>query len=214
MPRWLYAVLIALTAALWWAGHRSSAPMAASLDGNPAMTACRAPPSPPDGLQSLQSDLGGRLAAFRMGDATIFPLAGFSVQARVLSREDYSLGREADYSPTDLALGWGPMGEPGLARRLNVHQGGRWYRYGWGGEGPPMAPAEIVRNSANMHMVPVDRDVARALSSVAADDIVRIRGWLVRIEGDNGWRWQSSLSRDDSGPGACELVLVCSIEKR
>lgn len=213
MPRWLYAVLIALTAALWWAGQRNSAPMAAGLEGNPAMTVCRAPPAPPDGLQSLQSDVGGRLSAFRMGDATIFPLAGFSVQARVLSREDYSLGREADYSPTDLALGWGAMSEPGLASRLNVRQGGRWYRYGWGGEGPPMAPSEIVRNSANMHMIPVDRDVARALSSVDADDIVRIRGWLVRIEGDNGWRWQSSLSRDDSGPGACELVLVCSIEK-
>ena len=38
-------------------------------------------------------------------------LAGFSVEARVLGREDYRFDREADYAPTDLALGWGRMTE-------------------------------------------------------------------------------------------------------
>lgn len=162
----------------------------------------------------MQSEIAGKMAAFRIGEATVSPLAGFSVQARVLSREDYSLGREADYSPTDLALGWGPMAEPGMAEKLHIRQGGRAYRYEWGNEGPPMAPGQIVRNSANMHMVPADRGVARALAGVHAGDAVRVSGWLIRIDRDDGWRWQSSLSRDDSGAGACELVLVCSIESR
>jgi len=46
---------------------------------------------------------------------------------------------------------------------------------------------------------------------IGAGDVVRIDGWLIRIDGDEGWHWQSSLSREDSGAGACELVLVCSI---
>ena len=29
----------------------------------------------------------------------------------------------------------------------------------------------------------------------------------------DGWRWRSSLTRDDSGGGACELVYVCSITR-
>lgn len=214
MPRWLYALLIFLVGLLWWVGHRGSASLAATTDGNAIMRICQAAPSPPEAMQTLQLDAEGRVSPFRMGEATISPLAGFSLQARVLSRENYSMGRDADYSPTDLALGWGPMAEPGMAKRLEVRQGGRWYRYGWGGEGPPLAPDMIVHTSANMHMVPANADVARALAAVSADDVIRLRGWLVRIDGDNGWHWQSSLTRDDSGSGACELVLLCSIEKR
>lgn len=131
----------------------------------------------------------------------------------MLSRENYSLGPESRYSPVDLALGWGPMAAPGMTDRLHVSQGGRWYRYRWGNDGPPMPVDTIVRNSANMHMVPFDAAVARQLRGIDEGDVVRINGWLLNIEGDGGWRWQSSLSREDSGPGACELVLVCSIEK-
>lgn len=213
MPRWLYALLFVLFAALCWAGYRGSAPMAATaLDGGGAVSC---PPPPVFFLESglpMQSEVGGKMAPFRLGNATVLPLAGFAVQARVLSREDYSLGAEADFSPTDLALGWGPMGAPGMADVLSVSQGGRAYRYSWGNEGPPMAPDQIVRNSANMHMVPADQTVARALSRVNAGDAVRLSGWLIRIDRDDGWRWQSSLTREDSGNGACELVLVCSIE--
>ena len=214
MPRWLLALLAFLVAILWWVGHRGSASLAASTDGNAVLRICQAAPSPPDGMQTLQLDAGGQVLPFRMGQATISPLAGFSLQARVLSRENYSMGRESDYSPTDLALGWGPMAAPGMADRLHVSQGGRWYRYRWDDDGPPLPVGTIVRSSANMHMVPANADVARALSAISDEDVIRLRGWLVRIDGDSGWHWQSSLSRDDSGSGACELVLVCSIEKR
>ena len=148
-----------------------------------------------------------------MPGARIEPLAGLSMQARVLRREDYVFGEESRYSPTDLALGWGPMAAPGMARRLNITQASRWYRYSWDQRGPPLPPAEVLRNSTNMHMVPADRGVARALSQVRPDETVRVDGWLIRIQQDDGWRWNSSTSRDDSGEGACELILVCSIRR-
>ena len=212
MPRWLVAVLFVLLVTLWWVGHRRSSPTAFGSGGT-AMVCPTAPMfSNPD--EPLQSDVAGRMSPFRMDSATISPLAGFSLQARVLSRENYHMGREADYSPTDLALGWGPMSASGLADRLHVSQDGRWYRYEWGNEGPPLAPDLIRRDSANMHMVPADRGVADALEHVRTGDIVRLNGWLIRIDDDRGWHWQSSLSREDTGSGACELVLVCSIETR
>jgi len=209
MPRWLWALLFGLFAALWWMGHRGSMPTAA-LQGN-GLARCPMPPPFADSNQPRQSALDGQLAPFRFGNATISPLAGFSLEARVLSRENYSIGPSADYSPTDLALGWGPMSEPGMAKKLHVSQAGRWYHYGWGGDGPPLAPDVIIRNSANMHMVPADPSVARSLQAIDAGDMVRVDGWLIRIDSDKGWHWQSSLSRDDSGGGACELVLVCAI---
>lgn len=214
MPRWLWALLFALFATLWLASHHGFAPAAATLGGSGGFVACPLPPSLAEVNVPMQTSVHGKMAPFRLGQATISPLAGFSLQARVLRRENYSLDREARYSPTDLALGWGPMAKPGLAEKLDVSQGNRWYRYRWGSEGPPMAPELIARHSANMHMVPADRQVTSALARISEGDTVRIDGWLVRIDGDDGGHWQSSLSRDDQGPGACELIYLCSIQVR
>ncbi len=214
MSRWIWIALIGLSAALWWKGQRHAAPMAASALSDGASIEC-VPPRPfTDPDQPLQSPLDDRMPAFRLGAAKVTPLAGFSLQARVLSREDYSLGAEAEYSPTDLALGWGPMTDPDITGKLDISQGGRWYHYRWGEAGPPIPLRQIIGYSANMHMVPADGLVARSLEKVRDGDTVRIDGWLIRIDRDDGWRWQSSLTREDSGGGACELVYVCSIEKQ
>lgn len=210
MPRWLWLSVLAVLAGLWWFGHSSPLPTAVAQSGGNVL--CALPPAFEDPDQPLQSAASSRMSPFRLGAATVTPLAGFSLQATVLSRENYSFGREADYSPTDLALGWGPMKDPALADKLDISQSGRWYHYHWGGEGPPIPLPDIISHSANMHMVPANRSVAESLAHVHQGDSVRLAGWLIRIDGDDGWHWQSSLTRDDSGDGACELVYVCSLE--
>ena len=130
----------------------------------------------------------------------------------MLGREDYLMGREAEFSPTDLALGWGRMTDDAVLAQLAISQGGRWYRYRWKTD-PPIPLGEIVRSSANMHMVPADDAVAAALHDVDAGDRVRIDGWLVQVNTPDGWRWRNSLTREDSGGGACEVVYVCSITR-
>ena len=129
----------------------------------------------------------------------------------MLGREDYHMGREATFSPTDLALGWGRMADEAVLAQLEISQGGRWYRYRWRDQ-PPIPTDEIIRSSANMHVVPADEAVAGALGRIKARQHVRIDGWLVRIDAADGrWHWRSSLSREDSGDGACELVYACAI---
>jgi hypothetical protein len=207
---WLALAVVLLLVGLAWRG--AHAPGAAPPAGYAHVT-CTLPPAFDDPAIPKQSPADG-MEPFRLGRARVVPLAGLSLEARVLSREDYSRGAEAEFSPTDLALGWGPMAAPGMADALDVSQSGRWYRYSWGSEGPPLPPRQIARNSANMHLVPADADVAAALDRVRAGDTVRLEGWLVRIERDDGWRWRSSLSRDDTGQGSCELVYVCSLRAR
>ena len=212
MPRWLVGTFALLLALGWWLAHRNSAPLAAMTGAGGASKACRSLMVPKTLEGAVQSEQA--TPPFRVGDAMLTPLAAFSVAGRVLGREDYHFDHGSAWSPTDLALGWGPMAAPGMAERLNVSQGARFYLYRWGSEGPPMSPDEIVRNSSNMHMVPADKAAADALSRVRAGEQVRIDGWLLRIDGDDGSTWQSSLSRDDSGDGACELVLVCTLERK
>lgn len=210
MARWAWILIAGGLAALLWAARPGQAPAypPAMADGRPV--ACVLPPAA-SGQPPLQSALPATIKAFRVGDFTVSPLAGFSAEARVLSREDYRFGPESALSPTDLALGWQRMADPSIYRRLDISQSGRWYHYRWGAEGPPLPLEEIIRSSANMHLVPADETVARALDRVRPDQTVRIQGWLVEARRDDGWTWRSSLSREDSGGGACELIYVCAL---
>jgi hypothetical protein len=211
MPRWLWLALLLSGGLLLWAA--SGGPPAAVADASrQGGIPCPLPPRFASPDEPLQTPVPPGLSPFSMDGARVTPLAGFSLQARILGREDYSLGSESRFSPTDLALGWGPMAAEGMADRLGVTQGSRWYRYRWGNEGPPLPPAIIARTSANMHLVPADAAVAAAIDRTRDGQVVRLQGWLVRIDDPSGWHWQSSLSRDDTGAGACELVLVCAID--
>ena len=207
---WL--ILIALLSGLgWWYSPVSPrVPATAALAAEAVPAACTLPPRVAPGDVPLQSALAGTMAPVRLRAATLSPLAGFSIDARVLSRRDYSLGREAELSPTDLALGWQRMADDAVLSRLEINQGNRWYHYRWRGD-PPIAPREIARSSANMHLIPADAATARALRAVSRDDRVRIEGWLVEVRAADGWHWRSSTSRDDSGQGGCEVVYVCAV---
>ena len=208
----LLGLLLALGLAGGWLASR--APSAPALaNASMPMPACPLPPRVARGEAPLQSDVPPDLRVIALQGATLQPLAGFSVAARVLGREDYRLGREADFSPTDLALGWGRMGDDVVIAALDIGQSARWYRYRWQGA-PPIPADEIARSSANMHMIPASDEVAAALHRIRRDDRVRIDGWLVQVDADDGWRWRSSLRRDDSGGGACELVYVCAITRK
>lgn len=208
LRHWLVAcVLVALAG--WWLQRTPEAPAAA--DG--ATVSCPSPPRVMAGDPPLQSAVPAGVGEFRLRPATLRPLAGFSIDARVLSRQDYSMGREADLSPTDLALGWGPMREEAVVSRLDISQSNRWYHYRWR-DAPPIAVDQMVRSSANMHMIPSDAAAAAELGRVRDGDRVRIDGWLVEAVAPDGWRWRSSTTRDDSGGGACEVVYVCSITRQ
>lgn len=147
---------------------------------------------------------------FEFSDYLITPLADFSLDAKVLSREDYMLGRESDLSPTDLALGWQHMSDETVLADIEISQSGRWYR--WRTQALPIPRRAIETESANMHMVPADDNVAAMLDMVRPGQIISLQGQLIRAEGYDGWRWQSSLSRNDTGAHACELMFVTSLQ--
>jgi hypothetical protein len=194
----------------WWYSAASPRVPAVAMPAHGSQPQCPMPPRVIAGEPPLQSAVPSNAGAFRLAAAQLQPLAGFSIDARVLSRHDYSLGREAQLSPTDLALGWGRMREDAVLSRLQISQSSRWYRYQWSGE-PPLPPEEIARSSANMHLIPADADSAAALHRVREGSRVRIDGWLVEATSPDGYRWRSSTTREDTGAGACELVYVCAI---
>src|SRR5689334_16239404 len=134
------------------------------------------------------------------------PLAKFSLSARVLSRADYSWDTESKLAPVDLALGWGRMSDSVVLDKVDVSQSGRFYY--WRVHEFPIPEREIIESSANMHLIPGAADVEHEIKRTRAGDVVEFDGYLVEVTGPNGYRWVSSLSRSDTGAGACELVWV------
>ena len=136
----------------------------------------------------------------------IKPLARFSISARVLSRADYRWDREAALVPTDLALGWGRMSDSAVLQKIEISQSVRFFQ--WRVREFPIPEREIIESSANMHLIPADNIVEHEIERTRVGDIVSFDGYLVEADWPNGAKWVSSLTRSDTGAGACELVWV------
>ena len=142
----------------------------------------------------------------------IIALEKFNFEARVLGTERYSMDREAQLAPIDLALGWGPMANPSVIDKVTITQSNRFYY--WHVNEFPIPRRDIEVNSANMHMVPANADVERVLNSVKPGQQISFSGYLIEARAPDGWRWRSSLTREDTGAGSCELVWVEKIAAR
>ena len=200
MKRLLLILLLVTLAWRWWPVHAPTVENPPPLADLPAAELSGAP---------LQQDLPAG-PQFLLNGIPAHALAQYAVSGRVLSRTRYRLGRTAALAPFDFALGWGRMTQPAVIERLDISQGGRWYFWRYQGE-PPLPVREIETSSANLHLIPADAAVANDLRRVDAGQTIALRGYLVALHASDGWQWRSSLRRDDTGDGSCELMYVQAV---
>ena len=150
--------------------------------------------------------------AFAHGDFELMPLASYDIEARVLSVEHYRFEAGAKLAPIDFAVGWGAMSDSAVLEHFRVTQGSRFFTIYPDENAIDLADA--LGASANMHLIPASARVREALGDVRAGNLVRLRGLLVNATGPNGYIWNTSLTRADTGAGACELFFVEEIESR
>ena len=158
--------------------------------------------------QPQQNSTG--FADFNHNGYKIVPLQTFEIEARVLATKKYSSGRESDLAPVDLALGWGAMSDEVVLKDISISQSGRFYY--WRVDRFPIPRKDIETQSANMHMVPANSQIESTLKSIRPGQVVKLSGYLIEITANDGWRWKSSLTREDTGNGACEIVYVKALE--
>jgi hypothetical protein len=139
------------------------------------------------------------------GDYRLHPRADFRATVRILRREDYRVGELADLVPTDFAVGWGPMSDSAVLEKIQITQSGRFYF--WRTENWPIERRAIETHSANWHVIPASNNVGDLLGDLRAGSVVELGGRLVDIEGKNGGM-RTSLTRADTGAGACEILLA------
>ena len=96
--------------------------------------------------------------------------------------------------------------------QLEITQSARffWYQYQ---RQPPIPNEEIVSHATNLHLIPSNKSVAAQCKSLRTGQLIHLSGLLVEATGPDIGTWRSSLSRTDSGNGACELVWVEELEQ-
>jgi len=139
------------------------------------------------------------------------PLADYAIRARVLGTEHYRFDQVADLVPLDLALGWMSMSDSRILDRIHVFQSVRHFYYWMPGGVLPAEEAKV--SAANTHVIPGDDAIRAELFELKEGDVVRLTGQLVEVTGPKGFTMRSSLRRDDSGDGACEILYVRSVER-
>ena len=155
--------------------------------------------------------LGKSGLVFESHGWVLTPLATYSIEARILCKEHYGGDLSAELVPYDLAVGWGPMSDSAVLDKLTLRQNYRFVFWQCGSP-PPIPIKEIETHAANMHLIADNEDIRREIASLRVGSLIVMKGYLVEARHPSVPNpWRSSLRRDDTGDGACELMLVRSL---
>ena len=136
-------------------------------------------------------------------------LAEYTVEGVVKSKTKYT-----DYpsriSQYDVALAWGDLNVREIDSHIRYSQSGRWYYYNYD-QNISVSSSYIAEHSANVHLINKDLLVLKKIENLGVNDHIKLIGYLVNVNFDNG-TWESSLTRTDTGNGACEIMYVTDVE--
>ncbi len=173
--------------------------------------ASEAAPRPNELKEPVQQDTSREPFAETRGRRTyrFAPRAAYDVAARVGATERYREGAAGSLLPWDFVLTWGAVTKDPAWSHVSFTQTGRFYL--WSTHDGSLDLAYVASHSANTHLIPASPRVGAALALVRRGDVVRLEGDLVDIDGPGGFLWRTSLSRTDTGAGACETLYVRAV---
>ncbi len=143
----------------------------------------------------------------------VTPLAEYEMWGLVVSHNDINsfadiYHDENSVDVKDLCTIWGSNVETNDFRKVQFKSDCYVCRFRYR-SGTKFNHAEL----ANTHLLSSDPEVLRGIGAVRKADQIRLKGVLVnyRAEGTT-WERKSSLTRKDTGMGACEVMFVEEVE--
>lgn len=144
----------------------------------------------------------------------LIPKAHYKIAGRVVSKRHYYMDWLSKLSPVDLAIAWGPMASTKYDKNLSYSHSDRYYSYRYTGDFDG-DPGIIATHSANEHLIPANSLITKVLKSIKVNEIVELEGQLVNVEwideNQEAGNLSTSLTRDDTGAGACEIIYVTKV---
>ncbi len=152
-------------------------------------------------------------------ELTLDYLYAYDIEGLVITTKNYNgSSLDDELSPKDVGLAWGNVA------KYNTQLGIHWVakhralefkddENSWGENQVFVGSVEdALKQISNNHLIVLDSSIRESVKKIKVGDHIRIKGYLVNIEGDNSMKhfsWCSSTSRDDTG---CEVILVESVE--
>jgi hypothetical protein len=140
----------------------------------------------------------------------IEPVAAYTISCVVISKRYHTNTLEDKLSPVDLCVVWGALSEPENLEHIYSLQAGRWCSFRYTSE-LTVDQSYIENHIANMHLIPANENVNKAVKSIKEGQKIYMEGYLVKVFKYGQCIWVSSLSREDSGEGACEVFYVTKV---
>jgi hypothetical protein len=157
----------------------------------------------------VQDDVSAR-RSFRDGNFTIDVLAGYDIYGTIVHRASNYYDSLSSISSLDLGIAFGDfVRHPDLLDRFRFGQVDRviyikpkgamrgdddwWTQYTW--------------QVSNNHLIFSNSELATVVRAASVGDRVRLKGYLIRASTAN-LTAISSLTRYDTGLGACEIIFV------
>ena len=137
------------------------------------------------------------------------PRAAYDISARVADRDHYRWSAVDALMPWDLVLTWGRLVDEPYRSKISYVHTRRFYN--WGTDDGSLDMNYVNGHSANVHLAAANGRVASALTRVRAGDVVRLEGDLIDITGPDAFNWKTSMTRTDTGSGACETMYVRAV---
>jgi hypothetical protein len=153
---------------------------------------------------------------------------GFSYTARadlnarvvVLARANYSVGEFAGFSPTDLAIAWGPLSDRSIYEQFKFSEMGSplagRFVFPEIRPGSDMAKLPfkevgefLLQHLTHIHTIPGNATVAKKLAGIRPGQVVHLNGVLVDTVAPSRDLYQTSLQLFDY---QCEIMWVDEIE--
>lgn len=162
--------------------------------------------------EPLQENVDGapqRIERRRGRDLVVVSRARYDIAAEVVGRDHYRAGVDGALIPWDLVLAWGKLVDPPYRSKIDYLKTSRFYNWSTGDGSLDLG--YIGSHSANVHLIPGSSRIGSVLARVRTGNTVRLEGDLVDITGPDSFSWRTSLTRSDSGPGACETIYVTAI---
>lgn len=192
MKKYLY---ILIAAALWFHFYHIG-------ESTPIGAGVTSPAAPFQGETAMQPML--------IDSFEIFPRKSFEAEARVLAAERYYFERKALLSTTDLVIGWGDLSDESIYQKINFEQSDRSYQ--WQSQTAEIEDYEIRRSTANISIIPANDTIADQVANIKIGQVILLEGTLVDVERTMHWKWKTSLSRQDKGASASEILYLEHLE--
>lgn len=141
------------------------------------------------------------------GDITwqMNPRATFIIAARIVGNRSYR-DWQADFAPLDLLVAWGDLSDPNVDQWITWRQFSRQGSFRWSGS-IPYTWDYINSHAANIHVIPATENLEKALIDLDKNENALMAGLLVDVR-SNQVSIDTSLTRTDTGLGACEIYYV------